>query len=222
MILDLAVREASHDRASLREVLQWMNTTYAKQGRFFNDSAGVREAAEAVTHADLGWFFSKYVAGTEEIPWNDFFRSVGLRVESVSNTLPDAGFVASRNFDGPMTVGAVTSGSEADHAGLQVGDTILELQGKPAGQDSRQELARLSPGDLLTLKVRSRRGGERELKWKVGSRQEISYEVRDLDNVTSEQRARRAAWLKGEAQSAPDSASEVQATGVKQTGVKAK
>jgi predicted metalloprotease with PDZ domain len=200
VMLDLAVREASHGHASLREVLQWMNTNYAKQGRFFNDSAGVREAAEAVSHADLGWFFSKYVAGTDEIPWNDFFRSVGLRVESVTNALPDAGFVASRNFDGPMTVAAVTLGSEADHAGLQIGDTILELQGKPAGQDSRQELARLSPGDLLTIKVRSRRGGERELKWKVGSRQEISYEVRDLDDLTPAQRARRAAWLKGEAQ----------------------
>jgi predicted metalloprotease with PDZ domain len=200
VMLDLAVREASHGHASLREVLHWMNTNYAKQGRFFNDSAGVREAAEAVSHADLGWFFSKYVAGTDEIPWNDFFRSVGLRVESVTNALPDAGFVASRNFDGPMTVAAVTLGSEADHAGLQIGDTILELQGKPAGQDSRQELARLSPGDLLTIKVRSRRGGERELKWKVGSRQEISYEVRDLDDLTPAQRARRAAWLKGEAQ----------------------
>ena len=182
VMLDLAVREASHGRASLREVLQWMNANYAKKGRFFDDSNGVREAAEAVSHADLGWFFAKYVAGTEEIPWNDFLRSVGLRVEPIANTVPDAGFVASRNFDGPMSVAAVTPGSEAEHAGLQVGDTILELQGKPAGQESRQELARLNPGDALTLKVRSRRAGERELKWKVGSRQEISYEVKDLDH----------------------------------------
>jgi len=210
VMLDLAVREASHGHASLREVMQWMNTNYAKQGRFFNDSAGVREAAEAVTHADLAWFFSKYVAGTDEIPWDDFLRSVGLHVESITNAVADAGFVASRNFDGPMSVAAVASGSEADHAGLQVGDTILELQGKPAGQESRQDLARLSPGDTLTLKVRSRRGGERDLKWKVGSHQELSYEVRDLDPVTPGQRARRNAWLKGEAQSAPDTALGVQ------------
>jgi predicted metalloprotease with PDZ domain len=78
--LDLAVREASHGQASLREVFQWMNQNYAKKSRFFPDSEGVREAAEVVSHADLGWFFAKYVAGTEEIPWNDFFRSVGLRV----------------------------------------------------------------------------------------------------------------------------------------------
>ncbi|MGO9088064.1 MAG: M61 family metallopeptidase [Candidatus Sulfotelmatobacter sp.] len=205
IMLDLAVREASHGRASLREVLQWMNVNYARKGRFFDDSAGVREAAEAVSHADLGWFFSKYVAGTGEIPWNDFLRSVGLRVDEITNNVADAGFAASRNFDGPMSVGAVTPGSEAERAGLQVGDTILELQGKPAaGQESRQELLRLTPGDTLTVKVRGRRGAERELKWKVGGRQEISYEIKDLDQVTAGQRSRRAAWLKGEAQSATD------------------
>ncbi|MBZ5680104.1 MAG: hypothetical protein LAO24_08360 [Acidobacteriia bacterium] len=201
VMLDLQVREASHGQASLREVLQWMNQNYAKKGRCFKDSDGVREAAEAVSHADLGWFFSKYVAGNEEIPWNDFLRGVGLRVVETPNTVPDAGFAASRDFDGPMIVGAVTAGSEAERAGLQVGDTILEMQGRPAGQESRQDLARLNPGGTLSVKVRGRRGGERELKWKIGSREEISYEVKDLENASEGQRARRAAWLKGEAQS---------------------
>jgi predicted metalloprotease with PDZ domain len=198
--LDLAVREASHGQASLREVFQWMNQNYAKKDRFFPDSDGVREAAEAVSHADLGWFFAKYVSGTEEIPWNDFFRSVGLRLIEGTTTVADAGFTASRNFDGPMAVTAVTTSSEAEGAGLQVGDTVLEINGKTAGQESSQEMARLNPGDTITVKIRARRGGERELKWKVGSRDEISYELRDMDNITREQRTRRAAWLKGEAE----------------------
>ncbi|MGD0758825.1 MAG: PDZ domain-containing protein [Candidatus Sulfotelmatobacter sp.] len=200
VMLDLAVRDATHDHASLREVMQWMNQNYAKKGRFFADSDGVREAAEAVSHADMASFFAKYVAGTEEVFWDGFFRSVGLKVTQESNTLPDAGFVASRNFDGPMLVGAVTAGSDAERAGLQVGDTILEIQGKAVGQESRDELARLAPGDTLAVKVRPRRGAERELKWKIGSRQEISYQLKDLENVTAEQRARRAMWLKGEAE----------------------
>lgn len=215
VMLDLAVRDASHGHASLRELLQWMNANYAKKGRFFNDSDGVREAAEAVSHADLSWFFAKYVAGTEEIPWDDFLRSVGLHVAQVTSTVPDAGFAASRNFDGPMSVGAVTPGSQAERAGLQVGDTILELQGKPAaGLESRQELARLNPGDTLALRIRNRRGVERELKWRVGSRQEIAYEVRDLDQVTAEQRARRSVWLKGEAPEAAEPPSGATQTGV--------
>jgi predicted metalloprotease with PDZ domain len=200
VILDLALRDASHGHASLREVLQWMNANYAQKHRYFDDSNGVREGAEAVSHADFGWFFTKYVAGTGEIPWDEFFRSVGLHVETTTSTVPDPGFIASRNFDGPMSVAAVTPGGEAEHAGLQVGDTIVELQGKSAGQESRQQLSRLNPGDALSVKVRGRRGGERELKWKVGSRQELSYEVKDLAQITPEQRARRAAWLKGEAQ----------------------
>jgi len=207
VMLDLAVRDASHGRASLREVLQWMNTNYAKKGRFFPDSDGVREAAEAVSHADLGWFFTKYVAGTDELPWNDFLGYVGLHVEPATTTVADAGFTTSRNFDGPMPVAALTPGGEAERAGLQVGDTILELQGKPAGLESREALQRLNPGDMLTLKVRSRHGSERELKWKVGSHQEISYEVKDLEPVTAEQHARRAAWLKGEAQETADQTS---------------
>jgi predicted metalloprotease with PDZ domain len=202
IMLDLAVRDSSHGQASLREVFQWMNRNYAEKGRFFNDSQGVREAAEAVSHADLGLFFSKYVAGTEEIPWNDFLRGAGLRVVEQSNTVADAGFSASRNFDGPMVVAAVSPGGDAERAGLQAGETIVEFQGKPAGQEFRQELTGLSPGDTITLQVRNRRGAERELSWKVASRQEVSYKVKDLDTVTPGQRARRAAWLKGEAQTA--------------------
>jgi len=202
MMLDLAVRDASHGAASLREVLQWMNAHYAQQGRFFNGSDGVREAAEAVAHADLGPFFTKYVAGTEEIPWDEFLRSVGLHIETVSNTVPDTGFGASHNSDGPLAVTSVEPGSSAEHAGLLVGDIIVEIQGKPAGQESRQELARLNPGDTVRVKLRERHGAERELQWKVDGRQELTYELRDLAQVTSEQRARRGAWLKGEAQGA--------------------
>jgi predicted metalloprotease with PDZ domain len=97
-----------------------------------------------------------------------------------------------------MTIAGVTAGGEADRAGLQVGDTILEINGKPTGQEVSQELARLNQGDTITVKLRGRRGAERALQWKVGAREEISYELKDMEDVTAEQRARRGAWLKGE------------------------
>ena len=201
IMLDLAVRESSHGQASLREVFQWMNRNYARKGKYFPDSEGVREAAEAVSHADLGWFFVNYVAGTEEIPWNDFFRYVGLHLVERKSTVADGGFSASRNFDGPMIVATVTGGSEAERAGLQPGDTILEINGSIVEQDSAAAIAALAPGDTITVKTRTRRGEERELKWKAGSRDEISFELHDVENITAQQRAHRAAWLKGEAES---------------------
>ena len=201
-MLDLAIRDSSHGKASLRELFQWMNANFAKKGRFFNDSDGVREAAEAVSHADFSRFFSKYVGGTDEIPWNDFLRYVGLRVEQFSISVPDPGFIASRNFDGPMTVVAVTAGGEAERAGLQVSDVVIEVQGKAASEESNQQLARLNPGETLSIKIRTGGGADRELKWKISGRQETSYTVKDLEQVTPEQRTHRAAWLKGEVESA--------------------
>ncbi len=178
-----------------------MNQNYAKKGRFFSDSEGVREAAEAVSHTDMAMFFAKYVARNgRDSRGMISSAALGLRATQETNDVPDAGFIASRNFDGPMLVGAVTAGSDAERVGLQMGDTILEISGKSVGQESSEEMARFDPGDTITLKVRSRRGGDRELKWKVGSREQTSYKITDLENVTAEQQARRAAWLKGEAQ----------------------
>jgi len=101
-------------------------------------------------------------------------------------------------------VAAVTAGGEAEHAWLQLGDIILEIDGAPAGQDASQGLSRLNAGDTITVKIRSRRGGERELQWKVGSREEVSYALHSVENITAQQRARRAAWLKGEAEIPPE------------------
>lgn len=196
--LDLAMRKQSDGKASIRELFEWMNQNYAKKGRFFADSEGVREAAEAITHAKLSSFFSKYVAGTDEIPWDDFFRVVGLHVVTATSEVADAGFVGSRNFDAPMIVTQVKNDGAAEAAGLQVGDTILEIDGAAPGLESSESIAATSPGGEIRVKVRSRRGTEHELKWRVGSRQEISYQLKDLDTVTPEQRAQRAAWLKGE------------------------
>jgi predicted metalloprotease with PDZ domain len=200
IILDLAIRDASHGSTSIRELFQWMNQNYARKGRFFPDSDGVREAAEAVSHASLESFFSKYVSGDAEIPWNDFFRVVGLHLVEGTTQVADAGFVASRNFDTPMVVTAVTSGSEAQAAGLQVGDTILQINGGSPGQESSEAVSALVPGDTIAIVKRDRHGEEHELKWRVGSREEISYELKDIEHITAEQRAARAAWLKGEAE----------------------
>ena len=73
MLLDLKLREETHGAKSLRDLFQWMNENYAKRGRFFSDSEGVRLAAETISGADFKPFFEKYVAGTEEIPWDQFF-----------------------------------------------------------------------------------------------------------------------------------------------------
>jgi predicted metalloprotease with PDZ domain len=199
VLLDLQVREASHGSASIREVFHWMNENYARQGNFFPDSEGVRRAAEAVSHSDLGWFFQKYVAGTDEIPWDDFFRTVGLHLVQHVISIADPGFVATQNFDAPPLVSATSVGSAAERAGLSVGDTILEINGQKVNDSVARHLAALFPGETIHLLVHNS-AGERELHWTLDARQEIELQLADLDKVSPAQKARRTAWLKGEAQ----------------------
>jgi predicted metalloprotease with PDZ domain len=203
VLLDLELREASHGAASLRDLFHWMNDHYAKQGRFFPDADGVRQAAEAVSHTDLGWFFQKYVAATDGIPYDEFLKTVGLRLVRDTMVVADPGFIPVRNFGAPPSVGTVISGGEAEAAGLSVGDSILEVNGQAAGSDLEEQIANLRPGDNVHLTVRSA-GGQRELSWTLGSREEVEFELKDLDNITPQQRARRAAWLAGEDQKPGD------------------
>ncbi len=194
IMLDLKLRDLTHDSASLRTLFQYLNKEYAQRGRFFDDSEGIRLAAEAVANANLRQFFADYVAGTREIPWDEFLAGVGLRVERKANTLADVGFTISRNVGEPPVVSDVAADSAAELAGLASGDAILELNGKIAFSDIQQELAAKTPGDPITLKINNRRG-DRELHWTVGTREQISYEVKDGATVTAEQRSRRDSWL---------------------------
>ena len=198
VMLDLAVQEGSHGTASLRDVLQWMNQNYARQGRFFPDTEGVRQAAEAVSHSDLKWFFQKYVEGTEEIPWDDFFRPVGLWLVRSTYVIPDVGFIAALNARSTPVVTWIDPNGEAQRAGLEPGDVILEMNGQPAG-DVQTRMAALPIGSALRLKVHDS-SGDHELRWKIGRREEVELEFRDVENITPQQKARRTMWLTGKPQ----------------------
>lgn len=201
LTLDLAMRENSHGQACLRDLFHWMNQNFAQRGKFFPDSQGVEQAAEAVAQADYSAFFHKYVSGVEEIPWDDFFRTVGLRVIRKKVSLADLGFVAGRNFDTPPTVAHVETGSEAEKAGLAIGDVLLEINGHEPGPDFERKLQQLRAGDTLKLRVRGE-NGERQLQWKVAAREEVEFELQDVENMSAQQKTSRAAWLRGECQPA--------------------
>jgi predicted metalloprotease with PDZ domain len=194
VLLDLSMRDASRDQASLRELFRGMNDHYAKQGKYFADSEAVRQAAETLSHAELRDFFRKYVSGVDEIPWDNFFAPVGLRVAKAEVTFPDSGFDAVQKFDQSPEVVKVYPATEAERAGVKPGDVITKINDHAAGRHFEKQLARLGPGTLLELKIR-RDGVERQLQYKLGSRKQTVFQLQDVPNVTAEQEARRASWL---------------------------
>jgi predicted metalloprotease with PDZ domain len=86
--LDLVIRDATDNRASLDDVMRRLNQQYAQRARFYPDSQGVRMAAEEVIRqfrpdstAYLADFFRHYVSGTDDLPYAEWLSVAGLTLK---------------------------------------------------------------------------------------------------------------------------------------------
>ena len=196
VLLDLKIREDSRDRKSLRDLFQSMDQNYAKRGRYFADSDGVRSSAEALTATDLRGFFMRYVAGVEELPYQELFATVGLNLNKKAKTVADAGFTAMRNFDGPMIVVDVT-GTTALAAGVRNGDEVVEIEGKGPDQSMARTIGAMTPGTMIHVTLR-RGGSLLPVSFPLEAKESVFWALEEMAHITAAQRARRQAWLNSE------------------------
>ena len=128
--------------------------------------------------------------------------SVGLRVIQQSVEVADAGFDVQRVFGGTVLLSSVDPASDAARAGALTGDTLLSINGKAIGADPRASLGAWRPGDTIRLRVR-RGADEQELKFKLGAKKQVEYVVRDVENLSAEQKAHREeSFFKGKTREA--------------------
>lgn len=81
VLLDILIRDATDNRKSLDDVVRLLNQEYAHRGKSYDDSAGIRAAAEQVAGVSFTEFFTRYVAGADPLPYEDVLRRAGLRLE---------------------------------------------------------------------------------------------------------------------------------------------
>jgi predicted metalloprotease with PDZ domain len=199
-LIDLEMRRLTQGRRCLRDLMQYMNRRYAQQGAYFDDSEGVRLALESLTGNDFRDFFSRYVSGTDEIPYNQFFAYAGLTLEHHQSEQVDAGVVISRTAGKPAAIVRVAENSAAARLYLLPGDVILEAGGKAVAGDWYQILQKRDPKSGLHLKVRSATGEVRELDLPLAVRKVDEYKLEALPGATAAVSSRRAAFLRGEAE----------------------
>ena len=107
LALDILIRDATDNRASLDDVLRQMNQQYAQRGRYYADSAGIEEAIEQVVREakpgaaiDFPGFFKRYVSGTEEMPFADLLSRAGLVLRTQGEARATLGFDIERDAAG--------------------------------------------------------------------------------------------------------------------------
>lgn len=199
VLLDLRMRQVSGGRRSLRDLFQYMNLRWARQGQYFDDSESIRLATEVLTGDDFRPFFTDYVAGVRALPYDEF-ESVGLHLARQEKSVGALSVFAGRGPNNTAVVAMVENSSDAARQGVATGDTITALNGRGVSAAEFNTAVRaLKAGDNVTLSLRNA-GGEREVHLKASAQQVVEYVFEELPSATTAQKARRAAWLRGDSQ----------------------
>ena len=199
-LLDLSIRNATDGRQSLDDVMRLMNERFGKPGKGYEETADILAVVNAVSGEDMTWFFDDYVRGTKEIEYQRLVKSAGLEVVELRRNSLDPGFWAERAYGVPvMIVTAVTDGSDADRAGVEVGDEFVGLDDTDIDAGLERFLTRYDAGQ--TAIARFRRGGQdysAKVAMKDGANEEIVYRVRRRDQADDRQRRILSGLLTGQ------------------------
>ncbi|MGA8983320.1 MAG: PDZ domain-containing protein [Candidatus Acidiferrales bacterium] len=197
VLLDLAIRDATDNLKSLDDVMRRMYEIYAQQGRFYDDSQGVEAVAEEVAGVKFDDFFRNYVAGTADIPYQDFFNAAGLELKVEMHKSADLGFWTVGHGPGaPIQVSQVVPGTFAEAAGLKSGDILLALNGQSVPRYLPGWLHDQTPGEKITLHVH-RDEKELDIKFALGANDSKRFWIAEMPTITEKQRRIREGWLKG-------------------------
>lgn len=202
VLLDIIIRERSDNRAGMDDVFRALNEQYAKAGRFYNESDGLRAAMEEVIRKkdpaaipDLSDFFTRYVAGTDEIPYADFLAFAGLTLRE-GQRRAGFGFTISRDTGANPTIAAVDRDSGASDAGLKDGDVLMQLNGEPFPRVPDRWLRDHQPEERVTIKIQ--RGGETmDFSFPLGRLTDSTYQITEIASPTERQRRIRNGILRG-------------------------
>lgn len=86
-MLDLSIRDATDNRKSLDDVLRLLYDEFPRQGKFYDESNSIRAAVEQVAGKSFEDFFMRFVAGTDEVPFNQFLAIAGLELKIAGNRI---------------------------------------------------------------------------------------------------------------------------------------
>jgi predicted metalloprotease with PDZ domain len=196
-LLDILIRDRTDNSRSLDDVLQAMNTDFAKQGKAYRDSLDVRLTAEKVAGGSFEDFFQKYVAGTEPFPYQQFLALAGLELRRSEQRRANLGFGTSRDSNGALVVGEVEGESNAARAGLLAGDAIIGWNSGEVPRRPQRWVLEQKPRDLLKLRIR-REDKELAIEFRLGEVIETYYRVLEDSGASEKARRIREGLLRGE------------------------
>ena len=152
--LDLQIRALTQNRSCLDDVMQQMYREFGFTDNTFTMNDVIR-IVNQITGKDFRLFFSKYVAGTERLPLEEYFKDAGVDVEiEFGERLPSLGYILFQMLR-INSLGGPTGGGMFIHQSPQYqdDDELIGINGtsvKTFG-DIRKVAKDWKPGDVVEL-----------------------------------------------------------------------
>ena len=159
--LDLQIRKRTQNRSSLDDVMQQMYREFGPTDDEFTMRDVIRIVSQ-ITGEDFKPFFNEYVAGTERLPLEAYFRDAGLDVEiEFGERLPSLRYILFQMLE-IRSLGGPTGGGMFIHHSPQYqdDDNLIGINGTPVKffDDIRRVAKDWKSGDVVELTLE--RAGE--------------------------------------------------------------
>ena len=157
----------------------------------------VQRIVSEVAGFDLSEFFARHVRTPEVLPYDEALGYMGLRLVKEVKPQPFNAGPGINNNEGRPVIASVRNGSPAEDAGLQADDELVSLGGNRVTPDNwLRVFARYKQGSRVPVVVtRDRRTISATIT--LGEPDRFDYRIEERKDATREQKALRAAWLKG-------------------------
>ena len=200
MLLDILIRDASNNRASLDNVMSRLYQSAYKTGRGFTGEEWWTEVTRAARGKSFDDFRRRFVEGRDPYPYASVFALAGIEVREDTARAPRIGVGTIQDSAGVRVV-EVHPHSSAGEAGVQRGDYLVSVGGVAVDDPEfgvwlRPRYQGVPEGAPINIRVR-RGGALLDLPARIQFATSVRVSIAEDPRASPKARAIRAGLLAG-------------------------
>lgn len=195
LLLDLIIRENTHNKKSFDDVMVMMWQKFGKAEIGYTSNQ-LKEVIETIANTDLTDFFERYLNTTEELPFAQYFEPFGLEIKPIMKELntPYLGILL-KSEAGKELITFVEAKSPAAQAGIDIGDELLAIDNwKVTAETLGDRLNDYQPNDLINVAI-FHQEELKIIKVKLADSKPQNYQIKIKENLTNNQKILLNGWL---------------------------
>lgn len=194
--LNFIILDATEGAKSLDDVMRALWAQYHKNPNVGYSEPDILKTFEKISGIKLNDFFENYIYKPGKIDYNKYFSLVGYELEDKdeSNKNIDLG-INFRVSEGKLWITEVLNNQSAYHAGLNVGDEIVAIDGFRVLDDLNKLFFGKKIGDKLSILI-NRAGIMKQIDLELLKNIKKNFRILPIDSPSEKQLKLRNIWLK--------------------------